>query len=82
MSSKVFETTAMQFHHQVATRVRNTLTELEFYMSIYKDLKTFTGSALWNSRKSSTCTLVAFLKLSPPIHFAFSLSGAHNKLSP
>lgn len=66
MSSKVFETTAMQFHHQVATRVRNTLTELEFYMFISKDLKMFTGSALWNSRKSPTCTLVVFLKLPPP----------------
>lgn len=41
MPSKVFETTAMQFHHQFATRVRNMLTELEFYIFIYKDLKMF-----------------------------------------
>lgn len=82
MSSKVFETIAIQFHHQFATRVRNMLTELEFYIFIYKDLKMFYWVSTMEFSGKSHMHSGGVAQTLTPIHFAFNLSGAHDKFCP
>lgn len=73
-SSKGFEPTAVdtEFHHQVATKVTNTLSILEFSVLFYKHLEifywlsSFTGSAQWSSGQNLIRVPVVFFRLPSP----------------
>lgn len=82
-SSKGFEPTAidMEFHHQVANKVTNTLTIPEFYVLFYKDLELFYWLSTTEFRTKSSTHSRGISQTPSPNTFAIQFSGVPDNVS-